>query len=158
MKSPHAMKPVSVDTVLAAAEILGAHPHVDDETEQRVRALVDDDLTMRRLVDIIPEAFGLVVASHLPSAAGMTLPDSFSVQDESGTWHAVPIDCEPVFVAALEIARHAFHAGPRHLVKNNAERSSMLCAISNALDDGVSLAGSTLGGPAFLGLPASLYA
>ncbi|WP_155755074.1 hypothetical protein [Burkholderia pseudomultivorans] len=88
MKSPHAMKPVSVDTVLAAAEILGAHPHVDDETEQRVRALVDDDLTMRRLVDIIPEAFGLVVASHLPSASGMTLPDSFSVQDESGTWHS----------------------------------------------------------------------
>ncbi|OJB29239.1 hypothetical protein [Burkholderia ubonensis] len=153
------MKPISINTILAAVEILGAQERVDDEIEKRVRALVEDDMTMRRLVDIIPEAFGLVVASHLPSASasGMTLPDTFSVQDESGAWRSVPITREPVFVAALEIAQHIFHSGPRHVLRNNAERSSIFAAVSKALDSGDSLEGSTLGGPAFLGLSLSLY-
>ncbi|WP_157649061.1 hypothetical protein [Burkholderia ubonensis] len=157
MKSIHGMKPISINTILAAVEILGAQECVDDEIEKRVRALVEDDMTMRRLVDIIPEAFGLVVASHLPSASGMTLPDTFSVQDKSGAWRSVPITREPVFVAALEIAQHIFHSGPRHVLRNNAERSSIFAAVSKALDSGDSLEGSTLGGPAFLGLSISLY-
>ncbi|MGU7839327.1 hypothetical protein ACV22V_07665 [Burkholderia sp. AW33-5] len=151
------MAPVSINIIVAAVEILGAQECIDDEIENRIRALVRDDTTVRRLVDIIPEAFGLVVASHLPAASGMTLPDTFAVRDESGAWVEVPITHEPVFVAALEIAQHIFHSGPRHVLRNNAARSGILAAVSNALSSGGSLDGATLSGPSFLGLSASLY-
>jgi hypothetical protein len=151
------MELVSTDTVLAAVELLGAQEQVDDETEKRIRALVEADMTMQRLIDIIPEAFGLVVVSHLPGASGMTLPETFSVKDEFGAWRSIPIIREPVLVVAIEIAQHMFHHGPRHVFKNNAERSGILNAVSNALNGGGSLAGSTLDGPTFFGLPSSLY-
>lgn len=145
-------------------EILGAQEHHLDEdkgVEARLLSLVTTELTMRRLADVIPEAFGLVVASHLPCADKMTFPASFYVANERGAWQSFPIESEPIFVAAIEIAQHVFHNGPRHILKNIADRSGILSAIGNALDEGGSmtaLEGSTLDGPRFLGLPASLYA
>lgn len=151
------MKALSSDLIYQAVKILGAQPDADDATENQLRALVQDELTVRRLADVIPEAFGLVLASHIPGAENMTLPDTFRAQDENGEWVAFPARREPIFVVALDIAQHTFHNGPSALMQNLADRSSLLSAISQALNAGGSLDGTTLGPPSFFGLPAALY-
>lgn len=151
------MEALSPDLIYQAVKLLGAGPDADDEVEAQVRAMVQDDLTVRRLADVVPEAFGLVLASHLPGAANMTLPDTFCAQDDDGEWVACPMHCEPIFAVAADIARHTFHNGPRALMQNLADRSALLSAISQALDTGESLDGTSLGPPSFFGLPAALY-
>ncbi|MEG2962008.1 MAG: hypothetical protein RR860_04900, partial [Janthinobacterium sp.] len=94
---------------------------------------------------------------HLPGAENMTLPDTFCAQDENGEWVEFPLRREPIFVVAADIAQHTFHNGPRALMKNLADRSSLLSAINKGLNAGGSLDGTTLGPPSFFGLPASLY-
>ena len=151
------MEALSPKLIYQAVEILGAQADADDAAEAQVRLLVGDDLTMRRLADVVPEAFGLVLASHLPGADTMTLPDTFRAQDEDGEWLEFPLRREPIFVVALDIAQHTFHNGPRALLQNLAERSSLLSAINKGLNAGGSLDGTTLGPPSFFGLPAALY-
>lgn len=151
------MEALSPDLIYQAVKILGAQPDADDAVEAQVRVLVDDDLTVRRLADVVPEAFGLVLASHIPGAENVTLPDTFCAQNEDGEWAEFPLRCEPIFVVALDIAQHTFHNGPRALMQNLADRSSLLSAISQALNAGGSLDGTTLGPPSFFGLPAALY-
>lgn len=107
------MEALSSDLIYQAVKILGAQPDADDAVEAQVRALVQDDLTVRRLADVVPEAFGLVLASHLPGAENMTLPDTFCAQDEDGEWVEFPLRREPIFVVAADIAQHTFHNGPR---------------------------------------------
>lgn len=109
------MEPVSLETIYAAVEILGEQEGADEDAERRIRALVTDELTVRRLADAIPEAFGIVVASHLPGAATMTLPASFCAKDGRGEWQSFPLDREPIFAAGIIIAQHIFHNGPRHI-------------------------------------------
>ena len=151
------MEALSPDLIYQAVKLLGARPDADDAVEAQVRALVGDDLTVRRLADVVPEAFGLVLASHLPGAENMTLPDTFCAQDENGEWVEFPLRREPIFVVAADIAQHTFHNGPRALMKNLADRSCLLSAINKGLNAGGSLDGTTLGPPSFFGLPASLY-
>ena len=153
------MEALSPDLIYQAVQILGAHEATadNDAAEEKIGALVRDAVTVRRLADVIPEAFGLVLASHVPGAENITLPDTFRAQDDSGEWVEFPMRREPVFVVALDIAQHTFHNGPRALMKNLADQSSLLSAISQALDTGESLDGTTLGPPSFFGLPAALY-
>ena len=151
------MEALSPNLIYQAVEILGAQPDADDAVEAQVRALVQDELTVRRLADVVPEAFGLVLASHLPGAENMTLPDTFCAQDEEGEWVEFPLRREQIFVVALDIAQHTFHNGPRALMQNLADRSSLLSAINKGLNAGGSLDGTTLGPPSFFGLPAALY-
>ncbi|MCC7702268.1 hypothetical protein IGS59_08470 [Janthinobacterium sp. GW460P] len=151
------MEALSSDLIYQAVKILGAQPGVSDETEDQLRALVRDDITVRRLADVIPEAFGLVLASHLPGADKMVLPDTFCAQDEDGEWEPFAMRCEPIFVVAANIAQHTFHNGPRALLKNLSEQSSLLSAISQALYKTDTLDGTTVGPPSFFGLPATLY-
>ena len=151
------MEALSPDLIYQAVKLLGARPDADDAVEAQVRALVGDDLAVRRLADVVPEAFGLVLASHLPGAENMTLPDTFCAQDENGEWVEFPLRREPIFVVAADIAQHTFHNGPRALMKNLADRSSLLSTINKGLNAGGSLDGTTLGPPSFFGLPASLY-
>ena len=112
-------------------------------------------------MDIIPEAFGLVVISHLAPSGSISLPDTFSVQSANGDWQTVPIKDEPIFTAALLIAQNMFHNGPRECFKNISYRSALLDAVNNALNKAdsnlASLEGSTLSGPNFFGIPAEIY-
>jgi len=152
------MEPVSPETVRAAIEILGVCERVDAKVEKRIRALVADDLTVRRLVDVIPEAFGLVLAAHLPEAETVTLPTTFSVQNAAGQWRAFPIRNEPVFADAIKIAQHIFHNGPRHIFKTNADRSSVIDAINKTLNNhGPSAMKDSVIEIFYGDLPASLY-
>jgi hypothetical protein len=152
------MEALSPDLIYQAVKLLGAQPDASEEQEEKqLRALVREELTVRRLADVIPEAFGLVLASHLPGGENMTLPDTFCAQDEDDEWVEFSIRCEPIFVVALDIAQHTFHNGPRALMQNLADRSSLLATINKALNAGGSLDGTTLGPPSFFGLPAALY-
>ena len=153
------MEALSPDLIYQAVQILGAQEATADNdiAEEKIGTLVRDAITVRRLADVIPEAFGLVLASHVPGADNMTLPDTFRAQDDSGEWVEFPMRHEPVFAVARDIARHTFHNGPRALMQNLADSSSLLSAISQALDSGASLDGTSLGPPSFFGLPASLY-
>ena len=152
------MEALSSDLIYQAVKLLGAQRDASEEQEEeQLRALVRDELTVRRLADVIPEAFGLVLASHLPGAENMTLPDTFCAQDDDGEWVEFSMRREPIFVVALDIAQHTFHNGPRALMQNLADRSSLLSTINKALDAGSSLDGTTLGPPSFFGLPAALY-
>ena len=155
------MESVPWQTVYAAVEIIGEgeHGRIDAEVERRIRVLVNDDLTLHRLTGMIPEAFGLVLAAHLPEAATMTLPTTFSVQDAAGQWQPVPIKNDPIFVEAIEIAQHIFHNGPRHLFKNNSELSAIFDLINNSLNKGgpKALQDSKIASLCINDLPASLY-
>ena len=153
------MEELSPGLIYQAVQILGAQQATADNdiAEEKIGTLVRDAVTVRRLADVIPEAFGLVLASHIPGAENMSLPDTFRAQDDSGEWIEFPMRCEPIFVVAVDIAQHTFHNGPRALMQNLADRSSLLSAISQALDTGASLDGTSLGPPSFFGLPASLY-
>ena len=151
------MEALSPDLIYQAVKILGAQADAEDAVEAQVRALVQDELTVRRLADVVPEAVGLVLASHLPGAENMTLPDTFCALDEDEEWVELPMRREPIFVVAVDIAQHTFHNGPRALLQNLAGRSSLLSAINKGLNAGGSLEGTTLGPPSFFGLPASLY-
>jgi len=149
------MNDISADTVARAVEMLAADNATDEMLEAQLNALVGNDLDACRLRYCIPEAFGLVLASHLCPTLG--LPDYFQAMDDDGTWKAIPLSAEPVFVHALPMALRTFHHGPRARFQNIAEMSSVVDALNNALNAGSSLDGCTLHGPQIHGLLASLY-
>lgn len=144
--------------VASAIDHLGNPELSVPEIEAAVLALAGGDAMLaRRLIDVVPEGFGLVLVSHVESAATLQLPTEFSVQDAAGDWVDIPLTREPVFVAALLAAQRMFHAGPRLKFETVTNRSGLLHAVNNALNDGQSLDGATLGGPRFLGIPAAVY-
>lgn len=55
-------------------------------------------------------------------------------------------------------AQQMFHTGPRLQFQTVTDRSALLNTVNNALNEGGSLEGSSLGGPSFLGIPAAIYA
>lgn len=129
------------------------------EIEAAVLALADRDVMLaRRLIDVVPEGFGLVLISHIQGADGMQLPTTFSVQNAAGDWVEFPLQREPIFVAAVLAAQQMFHTGPRLQFQTVTDRSALLNTVNNALNEGGSLEGSSLGGPSFLGIPAAIYA
>lgn len=148
------MEVVSNETLLAAIEILGADNIGAAEIDSRVSTLVNDPLTIRRLVDWPPEAFGLVLISH---AWKVNLPKTFTAFDSRRRPKEFSFDCEPVFAASVVIAQEMYHNGPRDLFKAVSLRSAMLGTINNALESGASVDGGTLSGPCLIGIPAETY-
>jgi hypothetical protein len=128
------LESVPWQTVNQAVEILGNCERVDDAIRQRIRALVTDDMTEHRLIDMIPEAFGLVILYHMPEAATAKPPTSFLVQDAAGQWRPIPNKDDPIFVWAIKIAMHIFHNGPRHIFMTNANRSSIIDSVNKMLN------------------------
>ncbi|EJE54731.1 hypothetical protein PMI14_00361 [Acidovorax sp. CF316] len=153
------MDPDITALVEQAIDALGNPELSAAEIEAAVLALAGGDATLaRRLIDVVPEGFGLVLVSHVEPAATLQLPTEFSVQDAAGEWVDFPLTREPVFVAALLAAQRMFHAGPRLKFQTVTDRSGLLQAVNNALNGGQSLEGATLGGPRFGGIPAATYA
>ncbi|NUO76824.1 MAG: hypothetical protein HOQ32_12520 [Lysobacter sp.] len=148
---------LSDDEVERAVLVFGEGERSDRRIEADMRALAGDAMTARRLVDVVPEAFGLLLIAHIPACAGVVMPDGFQAQDADGRWHEFPWEREPVFAQAAQIAARMFHEGPRARFQAIATRGSMIAAVNNALEQESDLADSTLGAPAFLGLPAELY-
>lgn len=149
------MTPIPDETVRAAISIIGTSDIDDKQIERDVRALVSDDMTARRLIDWIPEAFGIVLISHISNKIG--LPKTFSAKTAAGKWIQLPLEIEPIFVTALQVAQTMFHEGPNDVFKNVSLRSSMINVVNSALKSGVSLDGGCISGPALIGIPAEVY-
>ena len=148
------MRPVSTETLAKAVEILGEDSISSEELESRIGALVGDAATGRRLIDWIPEAFGVVLVSHL---GRVTLPTEFHAKDANGEWVTFPLSVEPVFEGAVKIAQGVFHSGPRSIFQNVSSRSAILNAANRCLEAGRKLDGAKLEGPALIGIPAETY-
>lgn len=136
------------------ADIIGSEDFDDEAIESRVAALVQDPMLARRLIDWVPEAFGIVLISHM---AKVTLPLTFSVKNKRGKWIELDLKLEPIFESATRLAMHKFHEGPRSTFSNVVRRSALLDAANRALNDGETLEGATLSGPALIGIPAEVY-
>jgi hypothetical protein len=149
------MTPISEETIRAAIAIIGTSGNEDAQIERDVRALVADEMTSRRLIDLIPEAFGIVLVSHISHK--IVLPTTFSAKSSSGQWIHFPFSAEPIFADALRIAQSIFHDGPRDVFQNISLRSSMTNTVNNTLNSGASLDGACLSGPALIGIPADIY-
>ena len=149
----------TTDLVQATIDILGNPELTPDEIETQVLALAGRDAMLaRRLIDVVPEGVGLVLVSHIKSAETMQLPTEFAVQDAAGEWVGFPFAREPVFIAAVLAAQAMFHTGPRLVFQTVTDRSALPNTVNDALNQGGSLEGATLGGPSFLGIPAAVYA
>lgn len=148
--------------VEAAIQILG-NPHLsDDEIEAQVGALASEPMLARRLIDVVPEAFGIILISHIKNGDKMALPSTFSVQDANGHWKSFSFQKEPIFVAGVLAAQAMYHHGPRLTFQTVTDRSALLATVNEALNQsGLSdcscLVGSRLEGPSFLGIPAEIY-
>lgn len=148
------MKSVTKETLLAAIEILGIESLDDDEVDAQISNLVNDPMTVRRLVDWPPEAFGLVLISH---GWKINLPTTFTAFDARQRSIEFRFDREPIFAASLLIAQEMYHNGPRDIFKTVSLRSAMLDTVISALNAGASVDGATLSGPALIGIPAEVY-
>ena len=148
------MESVSQETLIAAVKILGTENIDDDEIDLRIAKLVDDPMTVRRLADWPPEAFGIVLISH---GWKVNLPTTFAAMDAKGRSIEFNFDREPLFAESVLIAQDMFHNGPRDIFQNVSTRGAMLATVNNALHSGASIDGGTLSGPALIGIPAETY-
>ncbi len=145
---------VSDEDIQRTISQLGEGDRRDTEIEIAVRRFAPDPLTLRRLVGWIPEAFGYVL---LPHVGDVTLPTTFQARAKDGTWKEFPFDREPIFARTVAIATAMYEQNSRGVFSAVARRSSMVGAVNKALNDGASLDGARLSGPAMMGVPAEFY-
>lgn len=148
------MLQVESELVERTIAIIGADGISDEEVEARVLALAKEPMLARRLIDWVPEAFGIVFVPHL---AEVKLPTTFSVKSNRGEWVEFKFQVEPIFPIAVRIGMDMFHSGSRNTFKNVVLRSAMIDAVNKALNQGDSIDGATLSGPALIGIPAEIY-
>jgi hypothetical protein len=139
-----------------AIEIIGEIGISNEDIEARVSRLVSDAMTARRLIDFIPEAFGMVLLSHVGNGK-VVMPTGFQARNKDEKWKSFPFSSEPIFVAAFTAAQTMFQNGPRVAFEAIANRSSTVQALNNALHQGANLDGATFSGPALIGIPAEVY-
>lgn len=134
--------------------IMGEDGISDEDLENRVLELCGERMLARRFIDCLPEAFGLVFVPHL---ANVNLPSTFSAKDRRGKWMEFEFAMEPIFLEAMRLGAELYHAGPRKTFSNIVQRSAIVEVVNKALNDGSSLEGATLSGPALIGIPAETY-
>ncbi len=148
------MKPIAPEIVERAVQILGTEGISEDDIEAQIAVLVSDPMEARRLIDWIPEAFGIVLVAHL---GDLVLPKQFSALNAKGKEQLFPFTSEPIFLLALQMAQVAYHNGPSKSFQNVAFRSSTVRSVDNLLSAGGSLDGAVCSGPALIGIPAEVY-
>ncbi len=152
------LREIGPGLVEAAADILG-DPHLGEaEIEARMLALAKSPMTARRLVDCVPESFGLLLIAHLGALDPSGLPQHFSARDATGGWRSFPFSAEPIFAASGLLAARMLHNGPRAKFETIAKRSALLASVNKALNAGADLSRARLSGPALIGAPAEFYA
>jgi hypothetical protein len=147
------MNTISPEIVHSVVSLLARD--IDEESlEREVFLLTNDRMLSRRLIDWIPEVFGILLVGHI---AQVHLPSKFSAKAKNGKWHEFEFTVEPIVAVAFSIATDMVHAEPNDAFKSIASRSSMVSAVTRALESDESLEGATLSGPALIGIPAETY-
>lgn len=147
------MQQISIETLSTIGE-LAVSGLTPEEYESAVAVLTGDPGLARRIIDWLPEAFGLILLSHM---GDITLPKTFRAKDRAGEWVEIPLVQEPVLADALEFASLTYHKGPKSLFSGLALQSAVVDSVNQALDAGESLAGARLGPIAMPGLSAEIY-
>ena len=149
------MLPLPTEELLQKAiAVIGRDGISEDDIEVEISAIIEEQMLARRLIDWLPEIFGIVLVSHM---GDIHLPNTFSAKDASGNWIELEFDVEPIVQVAARLATEMYHAGPRNTFSNIALRSSMVDAVNRALNQQESLNGARLSGPALIGIPAEIY-
>jgi hypothetical protein len=148
------MLEVTDELLQRTISLLGEGDRRDAEIVVGVARIAPDQLTARRLIDWIPEAFAMVL---LPHVGDLTLPTSFSAKAADGTWKTFPFEREPIFGRAVKIAEQMHREDPRGTFSAVARRGTLLKAVNDVLNAGRSVTGTTIAGPAFADLPAEFY-
>ena len=145
---------VSIEDIQRAITQLGDGDRRDLEIEIAIGRFASDKMTVRRLVDWIPEAFAYVL---LPHVGDMALPTTFSARARDGTWREFAFDREPIFAQAVQIAGQMYRDNPRGVFSAVAKRSTMLAPVNDLLNEGRSLKDVKVAGPAMAAIPAEFY-
>ena len=145
---------LSEELLQNAIAVLGRNGISDDEINVEIAALAQDQMLARRLIDWLPEVFGIVLISHM---GDIGLPNTFSAQDKHGNWFQLEFKLEPIIQIATKVATEMYHAGPRNIFSNIALRSALLGVVGRVLNESGSLDGGYLSGPALIGIPAEIY-
>lgn len=147
--------PVPTEAVLKRAiDLIGQDGLSDDDIQQRILALVQEPVLAQRLIAWLPEAFGLVLISGMD---GVDPPAAFTARDRRGRWREFAFDAEPLLPMALVLANEMFVAGPRFSFGRIAQRSAMVAAVSQVLQQDGSLHGARICGPALANVEAEVY-
>jgi hypothetical protein len=144
----------SKELLQKAITVIGRDGISDDEIEVEIFAFAQEKMLARRLIDWLPEIFGIVLVSHM---GNIQLQNTFSAQDKRGKWIELEFKVEPIIQIAMNTAIEMYHAGPRNTFSNIALRSSMVNVINRALNQSQSFVGAQLSGPALTGIPAEIY-
>jgi hypothetical protein len=147
------MRQISLET-LSKIGALAVSRLTLEKYESAVADLVCDPDLARRIIDWLPEAFGLILIGHM---GDITLPKTFRVKDRSGQWIEIPFSREPIFADVLDFASLTYHNGPKHLFSSLAVQSSVVDTVNKALNAGEPLTGASLGPITMAGLSAETY-
>ena len=144
-----------IDQLVAATITLLGDPETSlADLERRVLGLTEDAMLARRLIDWIPETFGIVLVSHMGKVA---FSRTFSAKNQKGKWVEINMNSEPIHSSAMRAALEMLHSRSRESFERIATRSSILAVVNKALNAGESIDGMTLSGPSFIGIPAEVY-
>ena len=145
---------LAFETLAEIAAIAASSPS-PEKYEASAVALVGDKDLARRALDWLPEAFGIVLVTHME--LGITLPKTFMARNLAGEWIEFSLDRDPIFTDSLKLAAIVFHNGPREVFSALATASSVASVINKALGSGVSLAGGIMQPIRMFGLSAEDY-
>ena len=148
------MQSIAIESLAEIAALM-ATPQPGDQLEAAAIALTGEPGLARRAISWLPEAFGIVLASHIEP--GIKLPTTFMAKNIEGEWVELPLALDPVFAQALRLATTVFHGGPREIFSALALASSVHAAVNNALNENAVLKGSKLQPIRMLGLSAEAY-
>lgn len=154
---PSSALSVEPEWVHAVFDLLGREDKSIEEIESEVLSMVPDAMTARRLIDWIPEVVALVIVGHI---SDVKLPNTFSATTAEGRCVELRFDSEPIVAFAFAVASDAIHSERKQHALRVASHSAMMDAVNHALNAGHTLEdlrGSSLSGPAMIGIPAEIY-
>ena len=130
------------DQLLLAVNIMTTCTAERSQEAPAFQAAGFSDRDARILIDALPEAFAIPVVEEL----GVAVDELGSAKNAAGQWVKVSLAASPIFAAALDLARahRATVAMPQPAYEAIARRSSMLVAISKALNEGADVKGATV--------------
>lgn len=148
------LQTLTEDDVMWAALILGDESIDQDEMERRLLERFDDPITVRRLADCIPEAFGLVLISQIGTMHDQGL---FGARNAQGKVSWAKRSIEPVFALAKTVAQKLCVNGQHDVFSRISLRSAAVNSINDLLNAGGKVDGTVYSGPVSLGIPAEIY-
>lgn len=141
--------------ILEQIAALAASSKSEADYETSVTRLVGDAAVARRALDWLPEAFGIVLASHVEPS--IKPPATFLARNRAGDWNEYPLTADPIFVESIRLAAVVYHNGPREVFSRLASASSIYHVVNDALENGASLKDARLQPIRMFGLAAETY-